>query len=326
MSKTNLRKTNLNLLLVFEVLMSERHVGRAAARLCLTQSAVSHSLGRLREALNDPLFVRNPKGVEPTPRALELSDTISQILDSARAALNSGPTFDHRRPHTFSIGATDGATNAILVPLMEHLRAAAPEISIRVITTHWANVVSEIDRMHIDMALTVFSTPVARLIRIPIRKMHLVGIARRGHPDLKSPKTLTTERFAALPHLVISPHPDQMDPLEEHLGRLGIKRRVAMIEPHYLAAPLIVARTDMVAIVDRKLAVMFEDACDLMVFEPPFQTPALTIDMLLSTVRAKEPALKWLQSQITSVFSEAEAGATKKPSSDVERQPARPAP
>ena len=307
MSQTDLRKTNLNLLLVFEVLMAERHVGRAAARLCLTQSAVSHSLVRLREALNDPLFVRNPKGVAPTPRAVELSATVSQILDSARAVLMSAPTFDPRRPHAFSIGATDGAVNAILVPLMERLRSIAPEISIRVTSTSRANIVAAIDQMDIDLALSVFSTPIARLARIPIRKMKFVGIARRDHPAITTRRRLTAKRFAELPHLVISPQPDAVDPIEEHFARLGLKRRIAMIEPHYLAAPLIVARSDLIAIVDRQLAMMFESAANLVLFDLPVEPPSTTIDMLLSAVRVKEPALQWLQTQITTLFAEPKA-------------------
>ena len=317
MSQTDLRRANLNLLLVFEVLMAERHVGRAAARLHLTQSAVSHALSRMRATLEDPLFVRNPKGIEPTPRALELAPTISQILDSARAVLLSAPTFDQHRSHTFTIGATDGAINAILVPLMERLRATAPEIQIHVLPTNRANVVAEIDRMHIDLALSAFSAPIARLSRIAIRKMQFVGIARRDHKELRGRQALTLERFIALPHLIISPQPDAPDPIEEHLHRLGMKRRVAMVQPHYLAAPLIVARTDLVAIVDRQLALMSHASQELKLFELPFDPPVTTIDMLVSSVRMQEPALRWLKTQIIELFRDPGGAAPRRRRSNV---------
>lgn len=302
MKRIDLRRTNLNLLLVFEVLMTERHVGRAASRLGLTQSAVSHSLARLREALNDPLFVRHPKGVEPTPRALELAVKISPILDSAQAVLGSSPSFDPSRPHTFSIGATDGAVNAVLVPLMERIRAAAPAINVRVHATSRDNLVAALDRMEIDMALSVFSTPIARVARIPILKMQFVGIARHGHPVVKT-KELSVEQFAALPHLIISAQPDALEPIDEQLAHRGLKRRIVVVEPHYLAAPLIVARTDLVAIVDRRLALMFAAEHNLLLFDPPIVPPAMTIDMLMSIARAKEPPLRWLQTQIKAAFS-----------------------
>jgi DNA-binding transcriptional LysR family regulator len=90
-----------NLLLVFQMLLAERHVGRAAKRLYLTQSAVSHALSRLREMFGDPLLVRHPKGVEPTPRALDLAPVINDILDRARSMLASAAGFDPGVPHTF---------------------------------------------------------------------------------------------------------------------------------------------------------------------------------------------------------------------------------
>jgi DNA-binding transcriptional LysR family regulator len=98
MNEINLRRADLNLLVVFQVLLSERHVGRAAKRLALTQSAASHALGRLRELFGDPLFVRHPKGVEPTSRALSLAPAIADILGRANAVLAS-PVFDPTRTH-----------------------------------------------------------------------------------------------------------------------------------------------------------------------------------------------------------------------------------
>jgi DNA-binding transcriptional LysR family regulator len=86
MNEINLHRADLNLLVVFQVLLSERHVGRAAKRLSLTQSATSHALGRLRNLLGDPLFVRHPKGIEPTSRALDLAPAIADILSRARGA------------------------------------------------------------------------------------------------------------------------------------------------------------------------------------------------------------------------------------------------
>ncbi|WP_394839074.1 LysR family transcriptional regulator [Pendulispora rubella] len=302
MKRIDLRRTNLNLLLVFDVLMTERHVGRAASRLGLTQSAVSHSLVRLREALGDPLFVRHPKGVEPTPRALELAVKISPILDSAQAVLSSAPSFEPGRPHTFSIGGTDGAINAVLVPLMERVRAEAPAIDVRVRATSRDSLLSALDRMEIDMALSVFSAPIARVTRIPVMKMDFVGIARRGHPAIGA-KKLTVERFAALEHLVISPQPDGAEPIDEQLAERGLKRRIVVVEPHYLAAPLIVARTDLVAIVDRRLARLFAAHHALTLFEPPILPPPTTLDMLMSVARANEPPLRWLQAQIKAALA-----------------------
>jgi DNA-binding transcriptional LysR family regulator len=95
MNQIDLRRADLNLLVVFQALLTERHVGRTAERLGLTQSAASHALGRLRDLFGDPLFVRHPKGVEPTARALALAPAVTDILTRAQAVLAS-PVFDHR--------------------------------------------------------------------------------------------------------------------------------------------------------------------------------------------------------------------------------------
>src|ERR671918_458059 len=132
MNRIDIRRADLNLLVVFQVLHAERHVGRAAQRLALTQSAASHALGRLRLMFGDPLFVRHPKGVEPTARAHALGPIVADILDRANSMLASPGSFDPNTPHTFTIGGTDLAVFTVLVPLIKRLRATAPEIDLRV--------------------------------------------------------------------------------------------------------------------------------------------------------------------------------------------------
>lgn len=315
MNVIDLRRTNLNLLIVFEVLMVERHVGRAAVKLGLTQSAVSHALGRLREAMNDPLFVRNPKGVEPTPHALEVAPRISAILESARSVLSSAPDFEPDRPHQFSIGATDGAVNAVLIPLMDHLRRIAPAVTIHVTATNRDSLMGTIDRMEIDVGISVFSGAFERLSRHPILEMDFVGIARAGHPDVQA-AGMTVAQFAALPHLVISAQIQATEAIDSQLADHGLKRNVAMVEPHYLAAPMIVSRTDMIALVDRNLANMFVDSQSLLLFEPPIRPPSTTIDLLVSRARATEPPLRWLAQQIDLIFP----GVQSSDGSDIENE------
>ncbi|MDH7798362.1 MULTISPECIES: LysR family transcriptional regulator [unclassified Beijerinckia] len=300
MSHFDLRRANLNYLIVFEILMAERHVGRAALRLGLTQSAVSHALGRLRETLNDPLFVRHPKGVEPTPRAMALAPRISQVLADASDILADPTQFDATRVHAFKIGATDGAINAVLIPLMAKLRREAPAISISVLPTGRDDVVPAIDRMEIDLAITVSSATIARLERSPITTLEFVAIVRRDHPCLSVPMTLET--FAALPHIVVAPHGYTGEPIDEAFAAAGLKRNIVVVEPHYLAAPLMVARTDMVAIVDRTLANLFVDTQGLALFDPPVKPPRTTLDILISKARVTEPPLVWLQAQIRSLY------------------------
>src|SRR5437764_1726409 len=114
MHEIDLRRADLNLLVVFKVLLTERHVGRAAQRLALTQSAAIHALGRLRDLFGDPLFVRHPKGVEPTTRALALAPAIADILTRAQSVLAS-PVFDPKLACSFTIATIDLTVPTIIV-------------------------------------------------------------------------------------------------------------------------------------------------------------------------------------------------------------------
>jgi DNA-binding transcriptional LysR family regulator len=300
MNQIDLRRADLNLLAVFQTLLAERHVGRAAKRLALTQSAASHALGRLRELFRDPLFVRHPKGVEPTARALALAPAIADILNRAEALLAS-PVFDPGLECSFTIATIDLTVPTIIVPLIAHLRRVAPTIDLRVMAIVREHVVDAFDRQEIDMAILNFPDPPKRIVRLPVLKDRYVGIARRGHPGLKG-KSLTAKAYTALPHLLFSPRGDPKGIVDEPLAQLsGIKRRVVMTIPHISAVPLIVACTDLVAVIAERIARLYASEHDLILFEPPIKLPEFTISVLTSAARAGDPALQWLQQQVTHV-------------------------
>jgi DNA-binding transcriptional LysR family regulator len=300
MNEIDLRRADLNLLVVFQTLLAERHVGRAATRLGLTQSAASHALGRLRDMFGDRLFVRHPKGVEPTARALALAPAITDILIRAQSLL-ALPSFKPDLPHTFTIATIDLTVPTIVVPLIAHLRNIAPAIDLRVVQLVREHVVAAFDRQEIDIALLNYPDPPARIARVPVLKDRYIGIARRGHPGLKR-KPLTAKAYASLSHLLFSPRGDPKGLIDEPLARAsGQRRRVVMTVPHVLAAPLIVARTDLVTVIAERIARLYASELDLVLFEPPISLPEFTINMLTSAARASEPALKWLQDQVTHV-------------------------
>src|SRR5687767_3755338 len=126
LNQINLARVDLNLLVLFEVVLQERHVGRAAEHLNLSPSAVSHGLGRLRRLLNDPLFVKTPKGVAPTARATELAAPIAELLGGARNVIAMASPFDPATStRRFIIGSPDGTSVVILPPLMSYIGRTA---------------------------------------------------------------------------------------------------------------------------------------------------------------------------------------------------------
>jgi DNA-binding transcriptional LysR family regulator len=285
MHEIDLRRADLNLLVVFQVLLAERHVGRAARRLALTQSATSHALGRLRSLFNDPLFVRHPKGVEPTARALALAPIVAEILDRAQLLIAS-PVFDPTVACSFTIATIDLTLPTIIVPLIERLRRVAPATDLRVVPLVRDYVAAAFDRQEIDMAILNFPDPPKRLARVPVLKDGYIGIARRSHPGLKK-KPLTPKAYAALPHLLFSPRGDPKGIVDEPLARLsGVRRRVVMTVPHISAVPGIVARTDLVAVIAERIVRLYAAEHDLVLFDPPVRLPEFTISVLTSAARA----------------------------------------
>jgi DNA-binding transcriptional LysR family regulator len=298
MNEIDLRRADLNLLVVFQTLLTERHVGRAARRLALTQSAASHALGRLRTMFGDPLFVRHPKGIEPTPRALALATEIADILDRTRSVLAS-PGFDASMRRSFTVATVDPYVPIILVPLMERLRAFAPAIDLRILSIPRHDIIRAFDRQDIDLAILNFSEPPSRIASRPLLQDRFVGIGRRGHPGLEI-TPLTREAFAKLPHLLVSLTGDLTGLCDAPLPEIDdLGRRIVLTVPYVLAVPGIVATTDLVALVYERVARRFADAFDLAVFEVPISIPDFTVHLLMSATRARDPALVWLQEQIS---------------------------
>jgi DNA-binding transcriptional LysR family regulator len=303
MKEIDLRRADLNLLLLFQTLLAERHVGRAARRLHLTQSAASHALGRLREMFGNPLFVRHPKGVEPTSRALALAPAVADLLDRARLILASPAGFDPDAPHTFTIASADLGVFTILVPLIKQLRSTAPKINLRVRALDGTRIVAAFDRQEVDCALMPLPEAPVRVAREPVLQERYVGIARRGNPALKGRK-LSPKRWAALPHLLVSPRGEDSSESDQHLAKLGLKRHIVMVVPHFLAAPLIVASSDLVTLIAERVARHFAKELDLAIFEPPVAVQGFAIDLLTSVGRANDPALQWLRKEIFRVCGE----------------------
>src|ERR1041385_367098 len=131
LNEIDLSRADLNLLVLFETVLRERHVGRAAGRLHLSASAVSHGLGRLRRLLGDPVFLRTPRGVVPSARAQELAGPIAAVLAGARGCRATPPPSDPRTStRDFPLGAPDGASSLFLPPLLERLRREAPGVNV----------------------------------------------------------------------------------------------------------------------------------------------------------------------------------------------------
>ncbi len=299
MHEIDLTRCDLNLLVVFDALMRERHVGRAAERLFLSQSATSHALGRLRDMLGDPLFVRHPKGVEPTARAKALDAPIAELLAQIRQIVKPPAPFDPAAlDRSFTIGATDYAVFVVLAPLLAGLQTLAPRLNLRVLPVDQMSVVSAFDRGVIDFAIGNFPDPPHRLEALPLFDERFVGIARCGHPALEDGK-MSFADFAATPHALVSLTGDPHGRVDEALAPLGMTRRVAVTVAHFLALPFVVAASDMVGVLAERAALRMADTAGLTLFALPLAMSPWTVHLLRSRQLAQQPEIAWFSNVLT---------------------------
>src|SRR5262245_24454776 len=199
MNEIDLSRADLNLLVLFEVVREQRHVGRAAEVLNLSQSAVSHGLSRLRRLLNDPLFLKTPKGVVPTARALELAEPIADILARVRDVVATAEPFVAAKSRRrFTIGAPDATSAVFLPPLLKRLQRYAPGIDLsvrqllppqegRIGGNPWEQALSDLEAREIDIAIVPIDDLPARFVGLPLYREDFVIATRAGHPFAHAP-------------------------------------------------------------------------------------------------------------------------------------------
>ncbi|MGA0599065.1 LysR substrate-binding domain-containing protein, partial [Enterovirga sp. CN4-39] len=273
----DLSRVDLNLFVLFEAVLSERHVGRAAERLNLSPSAVSHGLGRLRLLLKDPVFLRTPKGVTPTARALEVASQVEQLLSQARGVLATAAPFDPATSQReFTIGAPDGVASLYLLPLFAKLRRDAPGINIRMrqllptggraIEQAWDGAFTDLDARALDLAIGPFATVPNRFEVAELGIESFVIIARSGHSFAKRP---SLDAYCEADHLVVSQSGDAHGFVDVSLAELGRARRVALTVPAFAMALTIVAETDLLSAVPRSFAEALGSPAGVVLVEPP---------------------------------------------------------
>lgn len=299
----DLSRVDLNLLVLFEAVLSTRHVGRASERLFVSPSAVSHGLGRLRQLLGDPLFLKVPRGVVPTARALELAVPIADVLAGVRRVLSTTSPFDPATStRRFAIGAPDAVSVVLLQPLLATLRDAAPSVDLTVRQLlpvpneaepgrAWRGVFADLDAHAIDIAIVPLDAVPARFESRLLYQEDFVIAARAGHPYARSP---TLDRFCAMQHLVVSLGGDPHGFVDALLAEQGRARRVALTVPNFTFAMALVASSDLIAALPRRFVALHGKAMGVVATEPPFSLGRFRINAVLPKAALADAGAGWL--------------------------------
>jgi DNA-binding transcriptional LysR family regulator len=298
LNETNLSRVDLNLLVLLEAVLAERHVARTAARLNLSPSAVSHGLARLRNLFGDPLFLKHPKGVVPTERALALGPSVADILARTRAVVGGVQTFDPKTAkRRFKIGAPDAAAAVVLPPLLARIRKSAPHIHIAIRDLPrlaWDQVLASLDARELDLALLPTAPP-ARFAARVLYKEDFVIAARAGHPYVRKP---TLANYCAADHLVMSPTGDPHGLVDDVLAKKKLARRVLLTVPNFMLALAIVAESDLLAAMPRTFVARHAARFGVVGSEWPEALGADAIRAIVPKAALKDEGIAWLFSAV----------------------------
>ena len=300
MAAKNVKQLDLNLLLVFEALMAQQNVTSAAVTLGLTQSALSHSLVRLRAMCGDPLFVRTPRGMQPTAHAQFMAGPVKQSLDSLRAAIER-PGFEPlNESRTFRILMTDHGAIHFLPPLIGYFQEHAPGISIQTVQLPIDQYKAALENGVADLAFTNTLPAEAGFYQQTIFEDRYMVVVGRQHPRIRKKPTL--DQYVREQHVRVSLPGWTSHPVDEALRSLNLSRRVQVTVAQYLALPPILSTSQLVATVPSGIYAAMRRDDELASFALPFEAPPVFIRQYWHERKHADPGLVWLRETISRLF------------------------
>lgn len=300
--RINLRSVDLNLLVMFDALVTELHVTRAAARAAMSQPAMSNALARLRMLFKDELFVRTARGMEPTARALELRDSVKQILMQAEKLVQSDSRFEPRRSsRSFTIRMSDLLGYLLLPGCLHEVAKLAPNVTLNVLHIAPDRAIRALEDDRLDFAVS-FDLAHGRSTRSEVLFTdRMVCAMRVGHP--LASRRMTLDRFLAAKHLRVAMSPTDLRFVDSKLSQKGLSRTISLNVPQWLLVPALLRESDLVGVVTERFGEKL--AGQGVVCRPlPFESPEFDWRIYWQQRHARSDAHSWLRKVIAGVASE----------------------
>lgn len=296
-----LRRLDFSLLLIFREIIRQGRSAAAAERLGLSQPAISHALARLRDLTGDPLFLRRPNGLQPTPLALRLAPRIDALIQLAGEALGDHGAFvPAASDRLFRIATNDYAGSLLTAPLIADVAVQAPAARLSFRFAIGKSAIKGLRDGDLDLAIGRFAGLPDGMTATRLFEDSYCVIARAGHAALQG--GLDLPAYLALGHLLVSFTGGLTGTVDAGLKRLGLTRRIVAGSPMFLTALAAVAASDLIATVPARLARRFAPAFGLACFEPPLALDPLVIEMVRSRLSLGDPAVDWLATRIAAIL------------------------
>lgn len=294
MHETNLARLDLNLFVVFEAIYREGSISRAARQLNLTQPAVSHALARLRERLDDALFVRRGNQMVPTARARALADPVREALAGLQHCLEADVGFAPQAARrTFVLGLRDGLEACVLPPLIQYLHAEAPGVDVQSVMVARRDLARELAAGRVDLALDVQLPVTADIERQPLLETGLSVVMRAGHP--LADRVITSEKYLSARHVLVSSRRRGPGLEDFGLGQLGYRRMLGLRCQHYQAALEVVAQTDLLVTLPDMLARRLALPPRFSIQPMPMALPGMSLYLYWHRDQTADGAHEWLR-------------------------------
>ena len=298
-----LRDVDLNLLIVFDRLLVHRRMNAVAQALGVTQPAVSNALARLRRLLDDELFLRTPQGMAPTAFAQRLAEPVSAALGTLHVALNQRATFEpSTSTRTFVLAMTDIGEIYFMPVLMRTFARIAPSVSISTVRNAAATLKEDLEAGRVDLALGLLPDLKAGFFQRRLFRHRYVCMFRRGHALDKG--RVTMAEFCAADHVVVVSAGTGHNRVDTLLDDAGVRRRIRLRVPHFVAVGHILAETDMVATVPERFARRVAGPFGLAFVPHPAKLPEIQINAFWHARLHRDPANRWLRTLVVDAFAE----------------------
>ena len=299
----NLKDVDLNLLVVFNELHKHGRVSAAAGSLGISQPGVSNALARLRKLLGDELFLRTSRGMVPTPYAESLAQPIADALAALQGTLNARVAFDPARSErAFVIGVNDVGETYFLPRLMRALDQVAPGVTIRTVRTTSIDVRDEMERGRMDLAMGFLPGLKGGFFQRRLFRQPYVCIFRQDHPLARS--GVSARQFRAAEHVAIVSEGTGHGVVDEVIARAGIRRRLRLTVPHFMAVGPVLQATDMIAVVPQRFADCACGPFGLAAAPCPVKIPESVINVFWHARNHREAANQWLRQVVVDVFAD----------------------
>ena len=293
----NLLTFDLNLLLIFRALFEEKNVTRASKKVGITQPAMSNALNRLRYLVNDELFIRGPKGMRPTARAIELAPPIQEALSNIELSLSEINFDPYTAKRLFRISISDDIAPLVIPNLVEEIKKSSPNSELCIRSEQGFEAINLLDKNETDFAMGRFESVPSRFGFKVLFDEKYVCMMNTNH-KLANEKKLSMDQYLSTNHLRVAPMDAQISPIDRALAQLNLERKISVRIDLITMSPYVLRNTELVLTLPSKTANRIAKNYNFFISELPVELETRQTKLIWHKELTKHPAFDWMKEKL----------------------------